>query len=528
MKKILFAIIALAVTAGCTTEKLPVALGLEQTSVTINAKGEPQSVKVLTNAEGWTADFAEANDWCTIAQSANILSVSATENTSTDGRSVMVIVRAGKEEITLEVKQAGVEKTFKVSTDLAILNPDGTGKVSVEVTSNIGEWNAVLDDETDFKLERTEKGFDLSALSANNTTRKRETKVNVTVENAGKPLTVTVRQHPGLSLYHIKTPVDFSNGRVLSVTDDNGAVIAKICREYIRESSTVFGQKTVLYLAPDNELDMAHGIELESGRTITWDPTPATGEIISFAENAETPGEITEFWISNSGRLVTDLGNEEDRTPKFVTDKLVDSRDGEVYGIVKIGVHWWMTENLRTGYYANGDEIDGKWSDTGSLVFVRDYLNTWGCWYNGLAVTDERGLAPEGWMVPDNDTWNLLITRYTRKGSARYKSTNVQAGWPASTADAAKKPTDDTGFNALATYYFNPQTYDISTDSQETWFWSSSTTYDPLTKTDSQFYVRITDTGANLVFNSDTSFGSFHSPQLFGHNVRCAKKCFEF
>lgn len=527
MKKILFAIIALAVAAGCTDNKLPVALGLEQTSVTINAKGEPQSVKVFTNAEGWTADFAEANDWCTIAQSANILSVSATENTSIDGRSVIVVVRAGKEETTLEVKQAGVEKTFKVSTDLAILNPDGTGKVSVEVTSNIGKWTAELADETYFKMELTENGFDLSALSANSTTRKREAKVNVTVENVEKPLVVTVRQHPGLSLYHIKTPIDFSKGRVQSVTDDNGAVIAKICREYIRESSEVYGQKTVLYLAPDNELDMAHGIELESGRTITWDPTPVTGEIISFAENPETPGEITEFWISNSGRLVTELGSEEDRTPKLVADKLVDSRDGNVYGIVKIGVHWWMTENLRTGYYANGDRIDGVWEDTGSLVYIEQYLNTWGCYYNGFAVTDERGLAPEGWMVPDNDTWNLLITRYTRKGSARYKSTNAQAGWPASTADAAKKPTDDTGFNALATYFYNPSS-GIINDSQDTWFWSSTTTYDPLTKTDSQFYVRITDTGANLLFNPDASFGSFHSPQLFGHNVRCAKKCFEF
>lgn len=534
MKKIIAAIIALAAAVSCTQEKPEnkhVTLSVEPETVTINAKGDSQTVKVLTNAETWTAQDGQNATWCTLKQESDLLVISAEENTSIEGRTTTVIIRAEEKEATIEVKQEGASTILSVSQDVAELNADGTGKVSIEVTSNV-EWTAVLDDETYFKIELTESGFDISALSANNTTKVREANVTVSSESVETTLNITVRQAAGTELYHILTStLNFSEGRVLSLKNEKGEILAKICREYIRESSTVFGQKTVLYLAPDGELDMKHGIELESGRTITWDPASA-GEIISFSDG-EGVTALSEFWIDNSGKLVTELDNEEGLAPKFVTDRLVDDRDGEVYGIVKIGVHWWMTENLRTVKYLNGDPITAAtpskaWGDTGTYGYDADAPKKCGYYYNGLAVNDERGLAPEGWMIPDNDTWTLLTTKYTRKGSARYKSTDPESGWTKNPEKPANDPTNDTGFSAYVTYYINATNGEIADTSIETWFWSATSIHDALTKDNVNIYVRITNSGANLVYDPSPSMALGHNPAQFAHNVRCAKKCFDF
>lgn len=526
---------ALAAVVGCVKENQPdktpeeqsVTLSVEPTSVTINAKGEALTVKVTTNAEKWTAAVEEKDSWCILEQKAGTLVISAQENTSVESRAVDVIVSAEDKEVKIEVKQEGAAKVFAISQNTAELNPDGSGKVSIEVTSNL-EWTAVLDDETYFKLETTESGFDISALSANNTTNERAAKVTVSAEGMDA-LEVDVTQGAGLRLYHIEiSSIDFTDGRVKSINDADGNLIAKICREYIRESSSIFGQKTVLYLVKEGSLDMKHGIELESGRTITWDPA-SSGEIISFS--TEGTGALSDFWIDNSGNIVTELDSETDLTPRYITDRLMDNRDGEVYGIVKIGVHWWLTENLRTKKYTNGDPIaaayiDSPWGESGAYAYDTEAPEKCGYYYNGLAVNDERGLAPEGWMVPDNETWTLLITRYTRKGSARYKSTESESGWTKDPAKPANDPTNDTGFNAYMTFYVNAEAGGIMDSTAETWFWSSSSVYDTLTKKNINIYVRITNSGANLVF--DPSLGLGHTPEQFAHNVRCAKKCFEF
>ncbi|MCX6159147.1 MAG: fibrobacter succinogenes major paralogous domain-containing protein [Ignavibacteriae bacterium] len=85
--------------------------------------------------------------------------------------------------------------------------------------------------------------------------------------------------------------------------------------------------------------------------------------------------------------------------------------DGNVYKTVKIGNQEWMAENLNVEHYRNGDSIlqvqDAKeWSilTTGAWCYYENNSEngkTNGKLYNLYAVNDSRGLAPEGWHIPN-------------------------------------------------------------------------------------------------------------------------------
>ena len=124
----------------------------------------------------------------------------------------------------------------------------------------------------------------------------------------------------------------------------------------------------------------------------------------------------------------------EDATITLIINPVNDSStvtdiDGNVYETILIGEQLWMAENLKVTHYRNGDEIpfpltnDGWCCDengdydplneTGQYGFI-DYdpqnLEIYGNHYNWFAVDDYRGVCPEGWHVPTDDEWTILIT----------------------------------------------------------------------------------------------------------------------
>ncbi len=104
--------------------------------------------------------------------------------------------------------------------------------------------------------------------------------------------------------------------------------------------------------------------------------------------------------------------------------------EGNVYPTKKIGTQIWMTENLKTTKFRNGDPIM-QMPGSGEKYWGRDtrdkYLdfiidegeNQPGYFsvksgipnilYNGSAVKDTRGVCPEGWRIPTIIDWHLLM-----------------------------------------------------------------------------------------------------------------------
>jgi uncharacterized protein (TIGR02145 family) len=92
--------------------------------------------------------------------------------------------------------------------------------------------------------------------------------------------------------------------------------------------------------------------------------------------------------------------------------------DGNVYPYVVLGTQSWMTMNLRTSHFQNGDAItDGltnyMWatSTTGAFTYPNGDSTTnaqFGKLYDAYAVNDSRNACPVGWHIPTDAEWQTL------------------------------------------------------------------------------------------------------------------------
>lgn len=118
-------------------------------------------------------------------------------------------------------------------------------------------------------------------------------------------------------------------------------------------------------------------------------------------------------------------------SPEYNT---IQDIDGNVYIIVQIGEQIWMAENLRTTRYRNGNVIptnlsDSEWATTTSGAYAiyshssvyginsdAEMVAAYGKLYNWYAVVDNRGLCPEGWHVPSDGGWTILVNYVVGQG----------------------------------------------------------------------------------------------------------------
>ncbi len=167
----------------------------------------------------------------------------------------------------------------------------------------------------------------------------------------------------------------------------------------------------------------------------------------------------------------TSYGNEvmfetvpdEDDYDIFYGDGVTDI-DGNEYITVIIGDQEWIAENLRVTSYNNGDAIptglnNTEWSNTTDGAYAIFDHNHWaadginspeemvaayGKLYNWFAVTDPRGLCPEGWSVPSHDDWTQL-EQYICNAlgnsncETKFPYDNTSKGWRGTTESNALK-----------------------------------------------------------------------------------------
>ncbi len=105
--------------------------------------------------------------------------------------------------------------------------------------------------------------------------------------------------------------------------------------------------------------------------------------------------------------------------PNSCNIETVTDIDGNVYEVVSIGNQCWTKQNFKVTRFKNGDPIpfvsgNSNWGNTQQPAYCyynNDLQNEpkYGKIYNGIAVNDPRGIAPEGWRVPTENDWNELF-----------------------------------------------------------------------------------------------------------------------
>ncbi len=153
--------------------------------------------------------------------------------------------------------------------------------------------------------------------------------------------------------------------------------------------------------------------------------------------------------------------------------------DGNVYQTVKIGNQWWMAENLKVTHYRNGDAIPNvisgsEWTNPTIGGAYCNYDNnsnnvaTYGRLYNWDAVNDSRNIAPEGWHVPSDVEWQILIDylggddvaggKLKETGTTHWNNPNTGA-------------TNESGFSALPGGYRSSSYSDFYDMRYRAYFW---------------------------------------------------------
>lgn len=95
-------------------------------------------------------------------------------------------------------------------------------------------------------------------------------------------------------------------------------------------------------------------------------------------------------------------------------------KDNSNFKTVEVGEQVWMAENLNVDTFNNGDTIFHAKTAADWLKAGQEKIPAWcyfennptnyslGKLYNWYAVNDTRGLAPEGWRIPNNNDWNVF------------------------------------------------------------------------------------------------------------------------
>jgi uncharacterized protein (TIGR02145 family) len=211
--------------------------------------------------------------------------------------------------------------------------------------------------------------------------------------------------------------------------------------------------------------------------------------------------------------ILTNNCKKADKTPTAVTDK-----DGNVYKTVTIGTQVWMTENLKTTKYKNGDLIGTTTPATKDITsestpkyqwaYKGDESNvaTYGRLYTWYAVTDSRNVCPTGWHVPTDAEWTTLTTYLGGESIApsKLKETDT-THWQNSNYQMLA--TNESGFTALpGGYRVNTWPFD-GMGSQGIW-WSSTE------------YNNYFGWSRNMDFDNSGIY-SYGNPKEYGFSVRC-------
>ena len=149
---------------------------------------------------------------------------------------------------------------------------------------------------------------------------------------------------------------------------------------------------------------------------------------------------------------------------KIVSDNVSNTADNfnsKMYFSVKIGNQIWMTENLNVSRFRNGDvmpeaKTDKEWQNAGDrgLPAWCYYENKtengekYGKLYNWYAVNDPRGLAPEGWHVPSDNEWSILIN-FLGGEDISEKKMKSSSGWDKISFFKSGNGTNESGFTGL-------------------------------------------------------------------------------
>lgn len=331
-------------------------------------------------------------------------------------------------ETQLVFSSFGEEKTFTVTA-----NMEG---FKAEVTKGDETWCHVsLDGNTVKVLVDKNEAYEMRSTTVTVTLQTEKKRVRIEQEATPDPANMPKAITP-------MTVEQFTDSRVYNVMAA-GVKVAEMCREYLCVPGSIDNQAIVIYPVVDGKAVHTKGIvlfvlnqKMEEGRytdTFTLAEGNVHGGTVSFEGDA-----ITEYVAGDKAAADIKLVCRDEKgelkivaakTPEMVetTAEARTAKDasGNVYGIVKIASHYWLTDDLNTTKTTDGTEIPaGKVAaDYNSAVatyvnskFKNKLYSAAAAGWNAGAFADK--ISPEGFTIPAEAVWNALVEYLGQTGKA--------------------------------------------------------------------------------------------------------------
>lgn len=190
---------------------------------------------------------------------------------------------------------------------------------------------------------------------------------------------------------------------------------------------------------------------------------------------------------------------------------------------ISIGNQIWMKKNLDVDKFRNGDIIPEAKTAAEWRYALENFLPAWcyydndssncktyGKLYNWYAVNDSRGLAPEGWQIPNIREWLLLVDFLGGSQPAGIKLKN-NSGW-----NENGNGTNESGFAGLPGGYRDGNGDFFGKGTIGEWWSNSEFTSNPWFPNDTAVWCRSIRTDYPDVLLLDEK-------KSFGFSVRCVK-----
>ncbi|MDR0660524.1 MAG: fimbrillin family protein [Prevotellaceae bacterium] len=246
--------------------------------------------------------------------------------------------------------------------------------------------------------------------------------------------------------------IDWEKSLVHTVFN-KGIPIAEVTKEYIYKNGTVDYQAIVVYpMGIDGKPDLTKGFIARAmnrnRNSITNEYEPNNNEIhggvVSFSTSDNTLQSYTKGTATLFDKVEIVSKDEikianENAIPILTTSpEVLTDIDGNTYPIVKIGVQYWIRENLKVEHFKDGSGLAYYYYDDN-----KDNKDRYGAYYTWATAMDSKGIAPDGWRVPSSADF-ISLHAYIQPDAGMKLKANIM--W-----NSLSYNDDVTGFSGLPT-----------------------------------------------------------------------------